>query len=85
MIGELAAIHMGTSALMGYVVAFRNPKNPSTFLFAIFPALVFHASYNILSLSRNMVTNFIVGALLAALAVILLASIVDTNRKLAQE
>jgi hypothetical protein len=85
LIAELAIVHSGTAALMGYVMSFRNPTKPLTFLLAIFPALVFHASYNILSLSRNLVTNYIIGALLVSLIGILFIAIFRTSSRLAQE
>ena len=85
LIGELALVHMGTCALMGYVVTFRNPKKISTFLLAIFPALVFHGSYNILSLGRNSITDYAVESLLAVLLFFVFLSALDIKRKLAQE
>jgi hypothetical protein len=82
---ELAIIHMGTSALMGYIIAFRSPAKISTLLLAVFPALVFHASYNILSLSRNLITDYAINCLLAVLVLLTLGGMLDTYRKLAQE
>jgi len=85
LIGELAIIHIGTSALIGYVIAFRNPSHVSTFIFAIFPALIFHASYNLLSVSRNLVTNYAIDAVLIGLVAVVAFSAISIRHKLAQE
>jgi len=85
LIGELAIVHMGTCALMGYVVTFRNPKKLNTFLLAIFPALIFHVSYNILSLQRNFTTDYGIDFLLTLLVFFVCASALDITHRLARE
>ena len=82
---ELAIIHLGTAAIIGYVITFNNPKKISTFFLAVFPALVFHASYNILSLGQNMLTDYARNALLLVLVFLIFFLALNTRRKLAQE
>ena len=64
---EIAILHMGTSGLIGYFVAIKNPKKITTFLLAIIFAVAFHASYNLLILKREYVQNYLIFAIFSGL------------------
>ena len=82
-LAEIAIIHIGNAGLIGYFVATKNPKKIMTFLQALFFALLFHASYNLLVLERGPIQNYIIFALLGLLAIINIANFFRISHKLA--
>lgn len=84
-IAEIATIHIGTAGIIGYIVATKNPKKISSFLFAIIIATIFHASYNLLVLNRTQVANYTIFALLGVVIFINIMNLLRINRSLAQD
>ena len=82
---EIAIVHVGTSGLIGYFVAIKNPKKIATFLLAIVFAVAFHASYNLLLLKREYVQNYSIFAILGVLILINVVNFFRISNKLAQE
>lgn len=82
---EIAIIHIGTTGLIGYFVATGNPKKITTFLLAMFFAIAFHASYNLLLLKREPLQNYIVFVILGLLILLNIWNFFRISRKLAQE
>ena len=83
-LGELAIIHLGTSGIIGYIIATKNPKRISTFLYAIFIATLFHSGYNLLIQKREFVENYLIFLLLGLLVFINILNFLRISRKLAQ-
>ena len=81
---EIAIVHLGTAGLIGYFVATKNPKKIMTFLLAIIFAVAFHASYNLLTLRREYVQNYLIFAILGFLVLLNIANFFRISRKLAQ-
>jgi len=82
---EIAIVHIGTSGLIGYFVATKNPKKITTFLLAIVFAIVFHASYNLMVLKREFIQNYFIFTILGLLILFNIANFFSISRKLAQE
>lgn len=80
---ELATIHLGTSGLMGYLVAIKNPKKIGAFLYATILATIFHAGYNLLIEKRDFFQNYIILFLLALLVFFNLFNLFRIKSKLA--
>ncbi len=59
-LGELAILHLGTAGIIGYLVATKNPKRVSTFLYTISLVTFFHASYNFLIQKREYAQNYLI-------------------------
>lgn len=81
---ELATIHMGTAGLIGYMVAFRNPRKFSSLLQITVLATVFHASYNLLITQRELLQNYLIVSLLGILVFSNLWNTLRIKGKLAQ-
>lgn len=84
-LAEIAILHMGTSGLIGYVVAIKNPKKFSTLLYVLPVAVFFHASYNLLTIKREYWQNYAIFALLGLLILINISNLLRISRKLAQQ
>ena len=84
-LAELAIVHLGTAGIIGYLVATKNPKKISTFLYTIFIVTLFHASYNFLIQHRGHYQNYIIFFLLALLVSINLLNLLRISHKLAQD
>lgn len=82
---EIAIIHTGTSGLMGYIVATRNPKKISTFIFAIALNTLLHSAYNLMVLDRTFVLNYFIFVLLGFILFLNFVNTIRINNKLAQE
>lgn len=83
---ELAIIHIGTAGLIGYIVATKNPRKISTFIYALISTVLFHGIYNLLILKRTLfVLNYTIFILLALLILINLINLVRINNRLAQD
>lgn len=82
---ELSIIHLGTSGIIGYIIATRNPKKISTFLFAIAIASIFHGGYNFLIQKREYLENYSIFLLLGILIAMNFFNLLGISRKLAQK
>lgn len=79
---ELAIIHLGSAGLMGYLLAFNNPKKISTFFYISMFATFFHASYNFLIQKRGYIENTLIILLLAFLVIANLVNFLRISSKL---
>lgn len=82
---ELAVIHIGTSGLMGFMVAIKNPNKVFSSLYILSFATLFHASYNILITKREYFQDLII---LFMLGFLILYNAINTfriSKKLAQD
>lgn len=82
---ELATVHIGTSGLIGYLVAIKNPKKISTLIWVTFAATFFHAGYNTLITKREFVQNYLIMFLLAFLVFYNILNLLRIKSKLAQD
>lgn len=81
LIVELAIIHIGTTGLIGYVVASKNPKKINTLIYAVLLASIFHATYNLLISERSLVVNYTIFAVLGFLLIFNLINLFSFNEK----
>ncbi|EKE25570.1 MAG: hypothetical protein ACD_5C00114G0003 [uncultured bacterium] len=84
-LAELATVHIGTSGLIGYLIAIKNPNKIKTFIWITFLATFFHAGYNSLITQREFVQNYMILALLAFLVFYNILNLFRIESKLAQE
>lgn len=82
---EIAIIHIGTSGLIGYIVATKNPRKASTFVSAIVFNTLLHSTYNFLILDRTFILNYLVFTLLSFILFLNFVNLIRINNKLAQE
>jgi predicted DNA-binding transcriptional regulator len=82
---EIAIIHLGTSGIIGYIVATKNPKKIMTFIKAVLFATFLHSTYNILILDRTFIINLAIFALLAFIIIFNLVNLARINNRLAQD
>jgi hypothetical protein len=82
---EIAIIHIGSAGLIGYIVAMKNPKKISTFLYAVLVTSFFHGAYNLLIIQRTFVTNYAIFILLTILVLLNIFNLLFINRRLAQD
>lgn len=84
-ITEILIIHVGTAGLIGYLVATKNPKKFSTFLFALLITASFHVAYNFSVMQRNFLTNGVTIFVLGMLIFFNIFNIFYIKTKLAQD
>lgn len=84
-LAELATVHLGTSGLIGYLVATSNPNKIKTTIWILLLATFFHAGYNLLITERNLAQNYIIIFLLAILVFGNIFNLLRIESKLAQE
>lgn len=82
---ELATVHIGTSGLIGYLVAIKNPNKVNTLIWVTFIATLFHAGYNALITKREFVQNYLIMFLLAFLVFYNILNLLRIKSKLAQD
>ncbi len=82
---EIAIIHIGTSGIIGYIIATKNPKKIGTFLYAIILTSMLHSAYNLLVLNRTFFLNFVVFALLGFILLLNIVNLIRINKELAQD
>lgn len=80
---ELATLHIGTSGIIGYLVALKNPQKISTFVISAFFTTLIHAGYNLLVLKRDSIQNYAILAILGFLLAYNLLNLLRIRRKLA--
>jgi len=77
---EIAIVHIGTAGLIGGILAIKNARKFATFVYVIAVAVTFHSAYNLLSLKRNGLNNYLIFFILGLLIVTNLAIFLYTRR-----
>jgi len=77
---EIAIIHIGTAVLMGGILIVKNIQKIAAFLYAIAAAVIFHAAYNLLSIERNNLNNYLIFFGLGLLIIINLGIFLRTRQ-----
>lgn len=82
---EIAIIHIGTAGILGYLLATKNPKKISTFLFSLIIVTLLHSSYNFLVIDRNFIINYLIYTLLFVIIFFNVLNFLKISSKLAQD
>lgn len=85
LLAEIAILHIGTAGIIGYFVATKNPKKLMTFLFVVLIVTIIHATFNLLSLNRNFITNYLILATLTLVIMTNIRNFFSIRRVLAQD
>ena len=64
---EIAIVHIGTAGLIGTILIVKNIKKIPAFIYALIAAVIFHSAYNLLTLSRNLMENYLIFVILGLL------------------
>jgi len=79
-LAEIAIIHIGTAGLIGYIITAKNARGVAAFMYAMAVAVAFHATYNLLSLKRDYLNNYLVFFILGALVAVNIANFFRIKR-----
>lgn len=81
---EIAAIHIGTAGMMGYMIAAHSPYRIMTLITTLILTSAIHISYNFLILYPNKITDYAIWLIMFFLAFATLVNLIRLPRKLAQ-